>query len=317
MERIKGVELWGVWDEASLEKKIAVVRELAGYVAQMRRYGFEKIGSLYFEGLDRGVGCGEGEQMEVTRERDSETKSSDRVSEDMFPVGSISETLECACADLRIVAETKTVTTAFVGECARGKTNFVVGPMISPELFYRRRLFLPSHRGPFGSSLEWMTAEINLQIQWIESGYTARIAGPDDPDYENSDWDSDFDREAPDIQALAKEILDIIPRIFPAESDKPPYILDHRDLHSGNILVNPETFAITGIIDWENVCVIPYWKASEYPKIILLNECAPDESTKELNEQTPFGLFDEDELEEIMDARNRFENDILQSISIW
>ncbi|RPA74565.1 hypothetical protein BJ508DRAFT_332976 [Ascobolus immersus RN42] len=50
------------------------------------------------------------------------------------------------------------------------------------------------------------------------------------------------------------------------------FILSHWDTHMGNILVNPDTFAINGMIDWEFVRTSPLWmvKAPRYLHCISL-----------------------------------------------
>ena len=157
-----------------------------------------------------------------------------------------------------------------------------------------------------------MTAVTDLQMKWIASGYTARMIGADNPDNENSDSDSDFDGEAPHMDVVGNELIDLLPSVFPTEDDQPPYILDHGDLHGGNILVDPEAFAITGIIDWENACVIPHWRALKYPEILLSDGRALGEPMEELDGSTPFGLFEEDESEEVTEARDRLEKKTLR-----
>ncbi|RPA74859.1 kinase-like protein [Ascobolus immersus RN42] len=66
---------------------------------------------------------------------------------------------------------------------------------------------------------------------------------------------------------------EILPEIFPKD---PPdsemengtqFRLYHPDLHENNIFIDPETFTVTGIIDWESVATIPGWM-DHYPKYL-------------------------------------------------
>lgn len=46
------------------------------------------------------------------------------------------------------------------------------------------------------------------------------------------------------------------------------YLLCHEDFNSANILVEPSTFNMTGIIDWEMICILPEWIALDYPEVL-------------------------------------------------
>lgn len=93
------------------------------------------------------------------------------------------------------------------------------------------------------------------------------------------DWEqiADFDTERPSMLSLCHEYLDILPKLFANENNTPSYILHHADLNLNNILVNPETFAITGIVDWEMVNVVPSWQAMEYPAFMLYQKPLDEE----------------------------------------
>lgn len=45
-----------------------------------------------------------------------------------------------------------------------------LGKIVSPFFFVKRRLYIPSDRGPFATSHQYLTAKINLQTAWIKSG---------------------------------------------------------------------------------------------------------------------------------------------------
>lgn len=42
-------------------------------------------------------------------------------------------------------------------------------------------------------------------------------------------------------------------------------LLYHDDLSGSNILVDPVSYHVTGIVDWECVSIHPAWEATEYP----------------------------------------------------
>ena len=62
-----------------------------------------------------------------------------------------------------------------------------VGTTVSSLFFMKRRLYIPSDRGPFSTSHHYMTSKINLQTAWIKSG--VEIAGPEGTSGIDSDCD--------------------------------------------------------------------------------------------------------------------------------
>lgn len=68
---------------------------------------------------------------------------------------------------------------------------------------------------------------------------------------------------------LCKGYLEALPTIFPAQNSlaEGPFVLCHEDRNQGNILVAPESFVITGLIDWEMVSIVPLWQAHSFPKL--------------------------------------------------
>ena len=49
---------------------------------------------------------------------------------------------------------------------------------------------------------------------------------------------------------------------------KHEFFLAHTDLHSSNLLVDPKTGSITGIIDWEFACTVPFQAAEHFPVLL-------------------------------------------------
>ena len=67
-----------------------------------------------------------------------------------------------------------------------------------------------------------------------------------------------------------QEALKLVSDIFPAtEPQHPTHSLFHHDLNLGNVIIDPTTYEIVGIIDWEMACVLPRWDAFYYPKMLL------------------------------------------------
>ncbi|KAH8900132.1 kinase-like protein [Thozetella sp. PMI_491] len=63
-----------------------------------------------------------------------------------------------------------------------------------------------------------------------------------------------FMRElVPQIQSFAERLT----TVYREELDKVSYVLGHKDLHFANIMCDPATMRITGILDWEFASVVP------------------------------------------------------------
>ena len=156
--------------------------------------------------------------------------------------------------------------------------EFAIGPMFSSIFYFGSRLYLPGNRGPYKCSREWLKAEIEMQLAWIKAG---PVEG--DPEY-----DDDFEDEAPDMITECYRYLDTLPAIFPEEEDQPFSVLHHHDLIQPNILVDAETFDITGIIDWEMVNIVPIWSATDHPE--WLKEIEPVD-----DEEPPIPSYDDED----------------------
>ncbi|KAK4203378.1 phosphotransferase enzyme family-domain-containing protein [Triangularia verruculosa] len=135
------------------------------------------------------------------------------------------------------------------------------GLLVSHEFFMGDRLHYDVPRGPFHSSHDWLSAELNI----ILLAQTAVLGSTEDED----------DREdAEEILPVARKLLSLVPKVFPVTLDKPEITaLYHHDLHLNNILVNEEG-EITAVLDWECVSAMPLWMSTKVPKFL-------DEPTRE------------------------------------
>ena len=154
--------------------------------------------------------------------------------------------------------------------------TFTVGPLFSPMFYLGSRLYLPGNRGPYRRASEWLESGINMQLQWVKAG---RVEG-------DSFYAKDFEKEVPEIESECHRYLETLPKIISNEQG-PCYELHHGDLNSANILVDPETFSITAIVDWEMINIVPAWKASDYP--VLLQDIEPED-----DEEPPIPSYEEE-----------------------
>ena len=67
---------------------------------------------------------------------------------------------------------------------------------------------------------------------------------------------------------LFDDYQDVLPNIFAADEGNSPYVIYHHDLSLVNILIDIDTYEITGIIGWELIQVVPEWKSSSFPTFL-------------------------------------------------
>jgi len=90
------------------------------------------------------------------------------------------------------------------------------------------------------------------------------LQSPDAHSY--SDFDKDLAEDAEDIIEVLNELQPISTELFP--SPHPHSALSHHNLSLANILVDPATYEVTGIVDWECVGMRPLWEHT-YPLFLL------------------------------------------------
>ncbi|KAH8747236.1 kinase-like domain-containing protein [Diaporthe sp. PMI_573] len=140
----------------------------------------------------------------------------------------------------------------------KAPTKVTLGKIVSHEFFMGNRIKYDVPRGPFRSSLDWLTSEIRL----IMLEQTEALDKAEDDD----------DREdAEEILNVARKLLSVFPKVFPNDDDQEDEIataLYHDDLSLHNILVNKEG-EITAIVDWECVSAMPIWLTTKMPKFLI------------------------------------------------
>lgn len=165
------------------------------------------------------------------------------------------------------------VTQPFTTASEFSASGFCIGTSVDPAFFSGRRRYIKSDRGPFESSSAWVTAL--LEVEW-EVLKTAKILLSSKSDMSDAlkeeDWDhvmqeeigldqddlKDFD----EIENAYHSYKNLLPGVFVGQD---PFSLYHEDLRSANIIINPSTYDITGVIDWEQATTIPDWYGIDYP----------------------------------------------------
>ncbi|KAK8924260.1 hypothetical protein VCV18_004679 [Metarhizium anisopliae] len=131
----------------------------------------------------------------------------------------------------------------------------VPGLLVSSNFFMGDHLHYDIARGPFRSSHDWLSAELNI-ILMDKAAFLDKTEDQDDKE----------DAEA--VLLVARKLLSLVPKVFPRHVDEPEATgLYHHDLHLNNILVN-EKGEITAILDWECVSALPLWMFTKVPKFL-------------------------------------------------
>ncbi|KAK5095703.1 hypothetical protein LTR70_003372 [Exophiala xenobiotica] len=176
--------------------------------------------------------------------------------------------------------------------------SLVVDRASEDRLWWYNRLHDPCHKGPFSSAQEYLTSKVLHMRNETQRDYeremairisrqqrtqldpTAQTLLPSVNDGENAQQDNDEEDEPHSIPILRnlQRILTRFPELFRGvlpltnnTSAQEISILTHADLSANNILIDPNTKKITGIIDWENVLALPLSLACDLPKLLEPN----------------------------------------------
>lgn len=293
MEKLSGVPLYDLWPrKVPWGRKLELTSTIAGFVEQLRNCRFDRIGGLYFESALK-----KHQDPDDTITVDPSDSLHPRIEEaDLHLLASTGTRnqqrrgLRASAASAPLPATQDTMSV----ECG-DDVQFCVGRVFDPLFFRGSRLYLPGHRGPYRSSLEWLRAKIQIQLEWIKRG----------PVEDDEDYDDDFAKEAPVMEHLCEEYLDVLPKVYKTGKET-DCTLHHSDLKAANILVNPETWEVTGIVDWEMINIVPAWRASDCPK--FLDYMKPDD-----DEEPPLPSGDVDEEDISWELRDRWEHEALRS----
>jgi aminoglycoside phosphotransferase (APT) family kinase protein len=167
--------------------------------------------------------------------------------------------------------------------------EFVHGPVVTIPFFYGDRVHLRNDHGPFETSSKYMSSLLHLHIA---TTFSRKVAASADDDYDKDDIS-----ELEDAIGAYESLLSVLPTLFPPDTgDTEVFSLYHDDISSNNILVDPMTHCITGIVDWECVSLQPSWKVAQVPQLLYGPEVddgspipasapAPDENADEFHKE--------------------------------
>jgi aminoglycoside phosphotransferase len=161
--------------------------------------------------------------------------------------------------------------------------RFVIGPVVTAFMFAGgRKLRLPRNLGPYPDDAEYMAALTGAEVEDMKF-----LQLPDARTHD--DFDEDLAEEAPEILEALTELQEAWKTLFPSRPRRAspcPFALTHHDLSLSNILVDPVTYKITGIVDWECTGTRPGWE-ERYPLFL--------EGREIVEKPEPLSPGDEDE----------------------
>ena len=137
--------------------------------------------------------------------------------------------------------------------------KYVLGPLTTPYMFVGgRKLRVPRDLGPYSNGAEYIAALAASEQKDMKS-----LLSPDA--HSHSDFDKDLAEEAEEIIQVLGELQPILSVLSPSRPRN--FVLRHHDLSLSNIIVDPTTYQITGIVDWECVGTRPHWE-DIYPQFL-------------------------------------------------
>ncbi|KAJ5508002.1 phosphotransferase enzyme family protein [Penicillium freii] len=138
-----------------------------------------------------------------------------------------------------LIGEAKGIHTHSAGALER----YSIGPLTSNELWSGTKRNMDLDRGPWKDPREYAEALGRNEMALVESHAVPRMNY-----YRTSMWHPIFVLSPTDGSGYAN-------------------VLWHPDLHLDNIFVNPNTYQITRIVDWQSACVAPLFYQSGVPKL--------------------------------------------------
>ena len=137
--------------------------------------------------------------------------------------------------------------------------KYVLGPIVIPYMFAGgRKLRVSRNLGPYSNDAEYMTALAASGSEEMKLLLSADA-------HLHDDFDEDLAEDAEDIMEVLDGLQTISATLFPSRPCR--FALHHGDLSLSNILIDPVTHEITGIVDWECVGTRPHWQ-DPYPTFL-------------------------------------------------
>lgn len=177
--------------------------------------------------------------------------------------------------------------------------TFVIGRMVTNSLVKDKRLLLRPDRGPFKTARELAIAETKLLSQRIR-----HLSPTPETDY-YCEVDEELHEDGDEVLDTVDELLRVVPQVYSAEdTPEDTKVLWHDDVSLQNVLVDPQTYELTGIVDWESVSIVPAWRTGRGIPYFLRG--------LPVSEPPPVGSVSPEEEEELTTIREDWELTLLR-----
>ena len=149
--------------------------------------------------------------------------------------------------------------------------SFVLGRIVSFAFCRGIRLLLPANRGPFDTTHQLLQAECELL------GRDIRRLSPKPGSLYYCEADKYLADDGPEVLEIFDKLQNVISTKLPsANGPEDTKVLWHDDLSDRNILVDPKTYKLVGIIDWECVSVVPVFSTAWNPNCMVAMSTVPE-----------------------------------------
>ncbi|KAK4095703.1 hypothetical protein N658DRAFT_536649 [Parathielavia hyrcaniae] len=133
--------------------------------------------------------------------------------------------------------------------------SFVLGRIVAQDFFFDKRIYYPGSRGPFSTTRELVDMRVELLSQRI------RNLAPVEGEAWYCENDRELDRNKDRVYELFEQLKALVPRLVPPDNGpEDAGVLWHDDLSEHNLLVDPVTFKLTAVVDWESVSIVPAYE---------------------------------------------------------
>ncbi|KAH7408181.1 phosphotransferase enzyme family protein [Phaeosphaeria sp. MPI-PUGE-AT-0046c] len=133
--------------------------------------------------------------------------------------------------------------------------QYAMGPLTTAELWSGARVQLNFDRGPWKCPQAYARALGAYELSRIRANAKPRA------NYYRSSTEAELPSDAFELLAKYEQVASFL---APAPQDEPAAtnVLWHPDLHLDNVFVDPDSYKITGIVDWQSTIVAPLFYQS-------------------------------------------------------
>lgn len=160
--------------------------------------------------------------------------------------------------------------------------RFIIGRIVAQDFFFDKRIHYPVSRGPFRTTRELIDTRMELLGRRIQDLTTT----PGEPYY--CEIDLAVARNKHLVQAVFEQFKALVPHLVPVDNGpEDACVLFHDDISQHNLLVDPVTFKLASVVDWESVNIMPAYEVNGGIPIYLTDRDFRPTPLFELDRGTP------------------------------